>query len=210
MWRPNFGFEHLTRWFKSFAIELYFTNILFWLRKRSPPDKNILLSAAAALLIIYARRTHAAYWMISIRDVSATLSAVLAVCWGTSILGCLLDPKVRHSQNHFVSNVARCYRLIAVGTLISAAVICLNYRFRWSEKLGYWINAEDTFDEIIWAFALPAAAVAVLFILILSVLHKEFRTALIGIGDKVRLLIWVFFVFFAVTSTNLAIFNFGM
>jgi hypothetical protein len=194
----------IKRWLESFAVELYHTNLFFWLRGHSTASKNLLLSGFAGAVILYARKSHADYATIS--SGPRVVVTVIIGCLVASFFVCLLDPKLRTDQNAYLTNAVRCYQLITVGALISAAAISVNHFWRWSEKISYAYSL-DGFDEIAWAFSAPAAFSSLLIILYLSILRAEFRDA--ARSDLVRVFAWSLTALLLIFIVDLAMFDFG-
>jgi hypothetical protein len=202
--KPPKRFTSLRKWIETFFLQLYHTNLFFWLPGESGPGKSLLLSTFAGAIIVYARRTHADY-----AAVAGTPTVVGAVLLGSIICSfsvCLFDPKLRTDQAKYLMNSGRCYQLIAVGVLLSASAISANRVWPWSEKISYRFSL-DGFDEIAWAFAGPAALFSFLVILSLSSLRIEFREA--AKSDPIRAVAWSAVMLAIIFVVNLTIFDFG-
>lgn len=205
----GFSFQGYRKWIERFFIELFYTNIAFWLNPDPPKDKNILVTAITPFLIYTARQTHAAYGGVT--GSAKALPIVLICCIAFAFGGCLLDLHLRRNDKSYLANAAKCYRLMVVGFLIAAAAIAGNWIVPWSEWLGDTFHVPYGAPEIFWTFSFPAALLSFVAVFALSLFSKQFWCILV-IGprsQRLRVLVWSFVFVLSVTVTTFGMFSFG-
>jgi hypothetical protein len=206
------SFFRLTRlrlaWIARFAIEIYSTSIAFWRQPTTKRSRNILLTVTSFTIVLFARNTHAAYDHVG--HSVLTLGALSGTSALLAFFACGCDPKCRGTS--YLSNSNECYRVLTLGTLLSALFLCTNHIASWAEgaSLNFHLQ-EDDFQEKFWILALPATIVSFSVLFGNSLFDPTFREIIAGTAsqrDWIRLSIWSLFFLGSFLVLNLVMFSF--
>jgi hypothetical protein len=164
------------QWGTKLFVELVQIDLAFWTQRSGGPHKDILLGASSLTLVLLARRTHAA-----LDDPAASAKAFLlgaALSWFLAFSACLFDPRCRLNKFEYVKNARACYRIIALGLLLSALLVAGNHVWPWADAMGTRLHITTDFEERICVLATPAAFVSLFLLFILSLYQASFRRLL--------------------------------
>jgi hypothetical protein len=195
------AFQAPKDWINRFFGELLVASIAFWEKRAVPPANDLLTSTASFGLIYMARRTHAVL-DDPLQSVQAAFAGII-LTWFLSCF-CIFDIKTRS-----LAAMRACSRVISLGVLLSALVVCTNHVWPWAYAITDRLELGSAQAERVVVLALPGALLGIIFIFSLSWYDPAFRKEIRRHRGWVRISIWTFFFFFALLLIDGVIYGIG-